>query len=141
MKLSQWAKRAGISYRTAGQWFKEGKLPGAYQMPSGTILVKEEEVESIERGVAIYARVSSAENKKNLESQAKRLSNYATAKGWRTHHIVKEIGSGVNDGRQKLVRLLKRKDWDVLLVEHKDRLSRFGFNYLWLWLESQGRRI
>ena len=89
----------------------------------------------------IYARVSSAENKNNLETQCERLRNFASAKGYKIAQEVKEIGSGLNDKRPKLERLLAKDDWDILLVEHKDRLARFGINYLNVLLAKQGKRI
>ncbi len=62
MKLSKWAKKQGISYRTAWRWFKAGQLPvPAEQTKTGTILIKEEMLEP--NAVAIYARVSSADQK------------------------------------------------------------------------------
>lgn len=144
MKLSQWAKKVGISYRRAWQLFKEGKLPDAYRLPTGTIIVEENRIskrQEKEKVVAIYCRVSSAENKNNLERQAERLKEFALAKGYRIQHVVKEIGSGVNDARPKLINLLKKKDYNILLVEHKDRLTRFGFNYLLLLSEEHGKVI
>ncbi|WP_201800671.1 recombinase family protein [Dulcicalothrix desertica] len=56
-------------------------------------------------------------------------------------HIVKEVGSGLNDNRKKLEKLLKWDDFDVLVVEHKDRLSRFGTNYMDLLLSRLGIRL
>lgn len=143
MKLSHWAKKMGISYRRAWQMFKDGKLPNAKQLPTGTIVVLEENEKSVPTSniVAIYARVSSHENKNNLETQTKRLEEYAIAKGYQIRHIVKEIGSGVSDTRPKLVKLLRQTDYSILLVEHKDRLTRFGFNYLKLLCELQGKQI
>jgi len=144
MKLSTWAKKMGISYRRAWQMFKDGKLPNAKKLPTGTIVVLEEEkpnVLSPQNIVAIYARVSSHENRDNLEKQAERLKEYAIAKGYQIKHIVKEVGSGVNDARPKLINLLNKQDYSILLVEHKDRLIRFGFNYIRLLCEKQGRLI
>jgi len=144
MKLSEWAKKMGISYRRAWQMFKDGKLPNARQLPTGTIVILEENEKLFMPSpytVAIYARVSSHENKNNLEAQAKRLEEYAIAKGYQIKHIIKEIGSGVNDTRPKLIKLLKQNDYSILLVEHKDRLTRFGFNYLKLLCELQGKQI
>jgi len=135
----------GISYRRAWQMFKDGKLPNARQLPTGTIVVIEDEINKTssisENTVAIYARVSSHENKDNLERQAERLKEYAMAKGYQIASVVKEIGSGVNDVRPKLIKLLKSKDYKILIVEHKDRLTRFGFNYLRLLAEEQGKKI
>ena len=142
MKLSKWAKKMGISYRRAWQMFKDGQIPEAKQLPMGTIVVLEEEKDALPKDtVAIYARVSSHENKDNLERQVERLKEYAMARGWKIIYVVKEIGSGVNDARPKLIGLLKKKNYSILLVEHKDRLTRFGFNYLKLLTENQGKII
>jgi predicted site-specific integrase-resolvase len=73
-----------------------------------------------ERIVVVYARVSANENRPNLDSQAERLCYYCTAKGWK---VVKEVGSGVNDGRRKLLALLADPTVTVIVVEHKDRLT------------------
>lgn len=87
----------------------------------------------------IYARVSSAENKKNLDAQAERLTNYAMAKGYRIYKVVKEVGSGLNDNRKQLAKILVDDNYNILIVEHKDRLARFGTNYLSLLLEKTGK--
>jgi predicted site-specific integrase-resolvase len=79
---------------------------------------------------AIYAKVSSSENRDNLERQAERLTHYAIAKGYKVVKVVKEIGSGLNDNRKKLEQLLMTSGYDILIVEHKDRLARFGTHYL-----------
>jgi predicted site-specific integrase-resolvase len=76
MKLSEYAKLTGISYQTTWRMWKRGQL-NAYQLPTGTIVVKiEENQKSSDLIACIYARVSNAENKKNLEAQAERLTNY-----------------------------------------------------------------
>lgn len=85
--------------------------------------------------------MSSAENKNNLESQAERLCRYSEAKGYQIIHVIKEVGSGLNDNRKKLEKLLKQDDFEVLVVEHKDRLSRFGTNYMDLLLYRLGIRL
>jgi predicted site-specific integrase-resolvase len=138
MKLSTYAKELGISYKTAWRYWKDGKLD-AYQLPSGTVIVREKAL--IERKVCIYARVSSAENKNNLESQAERLKQYCMAKGYKIRQVIKEIGSGVNDNRARLLKLLGDDDCTLIVVEHKDRLTRFGFNYIKTLLNKQGKDI
>jgi len=141
MKLSQYAKQQGISYSTALRWWHQGAIRGS-QAPSGTIIVEAEnkQAEHAER-VAIYARVSSAAHKENLERQAERLTQYCTMRGYRVVRLVKEIGSGVNDSRPKLLSLLKDPLITRLVVEHTDRLTRFGFRYIETLLEIQGRTI
>ena len=139
MRLNQYAKKVGVGYRTAWNWYKAGKLKG-YPLPTGTIVITEGEDLRPEK-VAIYARVSSAENKTNLDSQADRLIAYCQAKGWQIHKVVKEVGSGINDNRDKLLKLLADTSFTIIVVEHKDRLTRFGFNYIKTLFETQGRRV
>lgn len=144
MKLSAYARSLGVSYRTAWRWFKAGKVAG-FQADTGTIIVTEPIVETVpataNQKTVIYTRVSAAENKDNLEGQAKRLMDYCAAKGYQVAAVVKEIGSGVNDTRPKLLKLLTDPTVGQIVVEHKDRLTRFGFNYIAQLLAMQGRKI
>ena len=141
MKLSQYAKQQGISYSTALRWWHQGVIRG-YQASSGTIIVEiEDKTRASEERVAIYARVSSAEHRENLERQAERLTQYCTIRGYRVVKVVKEVGSGVNDSRPKLLSLRRDPLITRVVVEHKDRLTRFGFRYIETLLEIQGRTI
>lgn len=141
MKLSEYARQQGISYRTAFRWWQAGTIQG-YQAPSGTIIVTEgDKPVSAPEKVAIYARVSSQEHKENLERQAQRLQDYCAAKGYQVSSLVKEIASGVNDSRPKLLGLLRDSSITRVVVEHRDRLTRFGYHYLETLLEAQGRAI
>lgn len=140
MKLSDWAKRQGISYRTAWRWFKNGSLPVvAEQTKTGTILIKEHSLDA--NAVAIYARVSSADQKKDLDQQIARLVLFANTRGWVVAQTITEIGSGLNGHRPKLMKLLANSDAKIILVEHKDRLMRFGAEYVEATLAAQGRRL
>jgi predicted site-specific integrase-resolvase len=141
MKLSTWAKQQGVCYQTAWRWFRDGQLPDAKQLPSGTIIIEEPKLSSSPEGIAIYARVSSSENKDNLEAQAARLTQYCMAKGYQITYIVKEIASGLNDERPRLEKLLLDDTIKIIVVEHKDRLARFGLNYITKMLEKQGRFV
>jgi putative resolvase len=144
MKLSVYAHTLGVSYRTAWRWFKAGKVPG-FQADTGTIIITEPAMDASPTAghpkTVIYTRVSAAENKHNLEEQARRLRDYCAAKGYRVTAVVKEIGSGVNDKRPKLMKLLKDPTVGLIVVEHKDRLTRFGYNYIEQLLAVQGRKI
>lgn len=143
-KLSQYAKRHSVTYRTAWNRFKAGKIPGAFVGEnSNQILVPIVGQTALEdkNKVAIYCRVSSSENKTNLQAQAERLTAFATAKGYTIVAVVKEVGSGVNDKRKKLQALLQDESWGTLLVEHKDRLTRFGFNYFTTLLDNLGKQV
>jgi predicted site-specific integrase-resolvase len=143
MKLSQYAKKMGVTYRTAFRWWQQGQIKG-YQLPSGTIVVTEEEEAAktpVTPRVAIYARVSSHEHRANLERQVERLSTYCAARGYQIHKVVKEIGSGVNDHRAKFLALLEDQQITTIVVEHKDRATHFGFRYLEVLLKGQGRNL
>jgi predicted site-specific integrase-resolvase len=128
MKLSAYARKLGISYRIALRWFRAGTIKG-YQAPTGTIIVTEVAVAapSPPEKVAIYARVSSPEHRENLERRASRLADYCAARGYQVAQVVKEIASGVNDSRPKLLALLQDTSVTRIVVEHRDRLTRFGF--------------
>lgn len=129
MKLSHWAKKQGITYRTAWEYFRTGKLPMAYRLPSGAIIVPEN-IAQKPAFIVTYARVSSSQNKNNLDKQSQRLIDFCNAKGWATNLNIKEIGSGLNDKRKKLESVLMKGEATKIVIEHEDRLSRFGIRYL-----------
>jgi putative resolvase len=128
MKLSDYAKQVGVQYRTAWNWIKAGKLEH-YRTPSGCICVKNKN-DVTDDYTVVYCRVSSSENKPNLDSQAKRVSEFCQARGWVVNEVIKECGSGINDSRPKLEKIFTQKRATRIVVEHKDRLTRFGFNYI-----------
>jgi len=138
MKLSEYAKQVGVTYKTAYQWWKAGQVD-AYQLPTGTIIVREPKATAT--GVALYARVSSADQKADVMRQMQRLRDYAAARGYQVIAEVMEIASGLNDEGPKLKKLLTDARVGVLVVEHRDRLTRFGYGYLTTLLEHQGRRV
>ena len=143
MKLSDNAKQMGVRYETAWRWFRDGKIQGRRIGPRTIIITegKETPVVVAPQQVVIYARVPSAENTRNLESQAERLAAYCAARGHHVAKVVKEVGSGVNDARPQLLALLEDQSIGLLVVEHRDRLTRFGFRYLDTLLKKQGRAI
>jgi predicted site-specific integrase-resolvase len=129
MKLVTWAKQNGVSYRTAWNWFKAGKLPvRATQTETGMILVELPATATESKTAWVYARVSSPSKKDDLERQATRCVDFCAASGWVVVGVVKEVASGMNDNRPKLHKLLAGKPARIV-VEHKDRLTRFGFGY------------
>lgn len=141
-KLSEYAKQNGIKYPTAYLHYQKGLIPNIKVLETGTILVGiEEEHKNNKNRVAVYARVSSNEMKDNLNRQEERLHNYAINNGYQIIHSVKEIASGMNDNRPKLQSLLEQNNFDIILVEHKDRLTRFGFNYIKTLLNKDNKEI
>jgi len=137
MKLSVWAKKQGISYLTAWRWVNTGKFPQPFSyMPSGTIIVQETPTPNptkAEESAWVYCRVSSHDKKDDLRRQAERCSDFCASKGWIIKQVIKEIASGMNDSRPKLTKLLNENPLRIV-VEHKDRLTRFGFGYFELLL-------
>ena len=140
MKLSVWAKSQGISYKTAWRMWKDGRLPvPAEQMATGTVIVHAESDKM--GGAALYARVSSADQKNDLDRQLARLTEFAVARKLPVVDAVKEVGSGLNGHRKGMIRLLHNAEAQTIVVEHRDRLTRFGFEYVEAALAAQGRRI
>jgi len=140
MRLSVYAKKTGVTYKTAFRWWKAGKLD-AYQMDTGTIIVREPATSAEQLQVALYARVSSADQKEDLERQMQRLKDYAASKGYQVTKMVSEQASGLNDRRPKLMKLLTDASVGIVVIEHRDRLTRFGFNYIEQLMQMQGRRL
>lgn len=142
MKLSHWAKKQGIHYSTAYRWFRQGLIPNSRKLSTGTILVDDiPEARLDDKGpVDIYCRVSSHNKKDDLERQAQRCIDFCSANGLSVRKVTKEIASGMNDRRPKLMKLLEGSPSHIV-VEHKDRLTRFGFNYFEKLLPKTGCRV
>lgn len=135
IKPSQYAKLVNLHVKTVVKKFHEGLILGYQDKKTGTIylnnpLINNDLDDREKNRVILYARVSSTTNKPSLDGQIERMRNYAYAKGYIIIDEIKEIASGLNDERPKLLNLFKRNDYDILLCEHKDRLTRFGFNYI-----------
>lgn len=139
VKISTYAKKNGLCYRTVYNYFKKGLIKGTV-LPTGTILIEENENPQNEK-IVIYCRESTSENKSSLENQIKRCIDFCNAKGWVVSKIVKEIGSGLNDQRPKFLDLLKDKSVTKIVVEHSDRFARFGLKPIKDLLELQKREL
>lgn len=144
MKLSTWAKQNNISYLTAYRWFKAGKLPvSATQTKTGTILIEDKSIFSNDiqdEKIVIYCRVSNQSRKKELDYQVKRCEEFCIANGWAIFKTYKEVSSGMNDNRKQFWKMLDSKPTKII-IENKDRLTRFGFNYLEKLLRNQNCEI
>jgi len=144
-KLSVVAKALGITKMTLWNWMYAGKIQ--FHKIGSMNYIDNETFDVLvgnqikQESIVIYARVSSTENKSNLETQKERLISYCTAKGYKVSKIVTEFGSGLNDKRPKLEKLLIEQDFTKIVVEHKDRLTRFGFNYIEKLLNKNGIEI
>ncbi len=140
MKLSDWARANGVHPKTALRWFLQGTLPvPARRIGARTILV--ETASSRQGGAALYARVSSHDQREDLERQLGRLVAWAAANGIAVTQTVSEVGSGTNGARPKLRRLLADQSVGCIVVEHRDRLARLGSEYVEAALLGAGRRL
>lgn len=138
-KISRYAKIHNVTQRTIWNWIRLDKVKTERTKTGGWLIVEDEEIKPL--SVCVYARVSSSENKDNLEQQKQRLISFANAKGYKVTHVVSEVGSGLNDARPKLERILLDKSINLIIVEHKDRLARFGVNYIEKLLALDNRKI
>jgi len=141
VKLSEWASANGVHYQTAWRWVRDDRMPVPFvKTDSGTILVLTDQLSESGKAV-VYARVSSHDQRSDLDRQVARLTAWATANGYSVSQVVTEVGSGLNGKRPKLRRVLSDPSATVVLVEHRDRLARFGVEHLEAALSAQGRRI
>ena len=109
--------------------WKAGPWPvPAERLPTGTIMVKE--IKAPAHAVGLYARVSSSEQRKDLEAQLGRLVVYAHNHRLTIVEAVSEVGCGWNGRRPKLLKLLANPEIQTIVVEHRDRLMGFGAEYV-----------
>lgn|SRR5699024_575204 len=136
IKPSEYANMMSLSKKTVYVHFHDGLIPGYQDKNTGTIYLENPEFNQNNNRdddltkVVLYARTSSSQNRQLVEDQLSRLRQYATSKGYTIVREIKEFGSGLNDNRRQLQSLFTDNSFDIIIVEHKDRLTRFGFNYL-----------
>ena len=117
------------------------------QTPTGMWLIHDPKYETSmfehhKQGVTVcYARVSSNDEKQDLTRQADRLKAFALTMGVQNPEIVAEVGSGVNDKRRKLNRILQNPEYTTIIVEHRDRLARVNAGLIESALVAQGRKL
>jgi putative resolvase len=112
----------------------------ARRLPSGTIMVDTVET-AVQGQVVVYARVSSAEQKADLDRQVARVTTWATGQDMVVSRVVTEVGSALNGHRKKFLGLLRDPAVTTIVVEHRDRFARFGAEYVEAALSAQGRRL
>jgi predicted site-specific integrase-resolvase len=143
VNLREWALSQGIHPQTAYRWYRQGKLPVPARKLGKLILVGDLEAPACkERGrTAIYARVSSTDQRADLDRQVARVAAWATEHGYCVDQVASEVGSALNGQRRKFLALLQDRSIDTILVEHRDRFCRFGAEYVEAALMAQGRRL
>lgn len=148
-RINEFAARIGRSTSTVRRWESEGKLI-AKRLPSGHRYFDESDVRAMLGGAperrltVVYCRVSSAGQKDDLESQVKAMEAYCLAGAIAVDEWIKEVGGGMNFKRKQFLHLLdriQRGEISKVLIAHKDRLVRFGFDLLEHLAIEQGCEI
>ena len=141
------AEMLGVHKVTVIRWIKEGKIKAI--RIGREFRVPEDEVKRLLKGkltdtAVIYARVSSSDQKSDLERQVEYLKEYCSARGYAVVDILTDVASGLNEKRRGLKELFDyvvNGKVDVVVVSYKDRLTRLGFRYLEEFFNSHGVRI
>jgi putative resolvase len=142
VKLAAWARSYGVHPQTAYRWFRNGTMPvPARRLASGTIVVEHDPLFVAGGRTVAYCAVSAHDQRDDLERQAGRLRMWASVHGVTIDEVVTEVGSGVNAKRPRRSRLLADASVTRSVVEHRDRLARFGVVHLAAALCAQGRHI
>ena len=143
VNLTEWARRQGIHPQTAYRWFRNGTLPvPAVRVNARSVLIAPDSVlASPADGLGLYARVSSHDQRADLDRQVARLCEWAAKTGLPVARVESEVGSGMNGARAKVRRLLADPKVTTVVVEHRDRLGRMNIELVEAALESAGRRL
>ena len=141
--MTDWARLQGLHPQTAYRWFREGKLPvPAVRVNSRSVLVAPDAALAPARGgLGLYARVSSHDQRGDLDRQVARLTGWAAQAGAPVVRVEAEVGSGVNGARAKIRRLLADPNVQAVVVEHRDRLGRMNTELVEAALSAYGRRL
>ena len=142
ISLTAWGRLYGFDKATTSRLHLAGKLPPELQierLPTGRyyVVVPPEG----EGRCVVYARVSSGDQREDLDRQVGRVVAWATRHGHRPDEVVKEVGSGLNGNRRQLRRVVGDHTVRTIVVEHRERLCRFGFEYVEAALAGRGARI
>ncbi len=143
VNLTEWARRQGIHPHTAFRWFENGTLPvPAERVGPRTVLVNIDAAMAPPAvGLGLYARVSSHDQRSDLERQLARLTEWAAKAGQLVVRVESEVGSGMNGHRPKLRRLLSDPKVTTVVVEHRDRLARMNAELVEASLLAHGRQL
>ncbi len=146
VKIGEAAKLLGVSVQALRNWEVEGKIMPSHRTPGGQRMYDLAEllgVNDLTYPTIAYARVSSSDQKKDLERQHAVLEAFCDKNGWQTE-IIRDLGSGLNYNNQGLGRLLElmvHGQMSRLVITHKDRLLRFGAEIVFRICELKGIEV
>jgi predicted site-specific integrase-resolvase len=138
--IGEMARRLGVAVVTLRRWDREGRLKPTLRTLGGHRRYGEVPQSASTRTV-LYARVSSHDQKEDLERQKVRLNAYAEMNGWSDCEVISDLGSGLNFRKRGILRLLDlivRGAIARLVIENKDRLLRFGADLLFRLCAARG---
>ncbi len=138
-KITEASEYLGVSINTLKTLANNGKI-NSFKTTGEHRRFRQEDLDAFmgveeekqEKVTVIYARCSTAKQKENLERQKDRLRKHAEAKGYK-YVLIDEIASGINEKRNgihKLIKMCFEGKVERVLIEYKDRLARFGYEYL-----------
>ena len=130
-----------MSYATARRWLAADTLPVKARRVGGLILVGEIPAPANAGSAVVYAPVSSADQKADLDRQVARGTAWATGQGIAVGRVVTETGSALNAKRRKFLALLRDPSVSMIVVEHRDRFARFGAEYVEAAMAASGRGL
>lgn len=132
----------GVSYDTARRWHAAGKMPvPTYQVGRLIMIGEPVRPDGATGSTVVYARVSSADQRPDLDRQVARVSEWATGQRLSVDRVVTEVGSALNGHRREFLSLLRDPHVTTIVVEHRDRFARFGAEYVEAALAANGRRL
>lgn len=142
MNLAVWAERNGVARVTAYRWFHAGLLPVPARKAGRLILVDDQPADRSRRArTAVYARVSSADQKVDLDRQVVGVTAWATAEQIPVGKVVTEVGSALYGRRRTFLTLLGDPTVRRIVMKRRDRLGRFGFECVQAVLAADGREL
>lgn len=149
-KPQEFAEMIGVSVKTLQRWDKEGKLK-AYRTPTDRRYYTHKQYvdymgdsNSKNGKTVIYTRVSTSNQKDDLNNQVEFLKQFTNARGIIVDEIFEDIGSGLNYNRKKWNKLIEDCMLGLIktiIVAHKDRFIRFGYDWFERFLKSNGVEI
>ena len=149
LTLSKASRELGVDVRTLRRWDASGQIQtirtegGHRRVPLSEVRRIQGKVDKDRTVSCCYCRTSTQKQAENLERQVGRVLEHCAKSGW-TVELFKEIGSGLNDGRKQFKRLLERiarPDVVRVVVEFKDRLTRFGFETFQIYCRNFGVEV
>lgn len=138
LSIKEASEFLGISIDTLRRWERVGKITsmrtqGGHRRYDKKELIKFKTGDRCENRITIaYCRVSSSDQKEDLNRQIEQVSQYCIANGYQ-FRVISDLGSGLNykkKGLQELIELICSSSIERIVVNYKDRLIRFGFEMI-----------